>query len=81
MIVPDLLAILCCPETRQPLALAEPEILAQVNARVAAHTLTNRAGEAVLVPLSAGLVRLDRTLLYPVREDLPILLVDEGIFL
>ena len=84
MISADLLAILRCPENRQPLSVASPEILARINARISAdgpQTLTNRGGEPVRELLSEGLVRLDQTLLYPVRQGLPILLVDEAIFL
>ena len=85
MIAADLLAILCCPETRQPLSAAGPEVLARLNARLAAAAgepaLANRGGEPVRQPLVEGLVRLDQTLLYPVRAGIAILLVEEGIFL
>ncbi len=78
MIAPDLLEILRCPETRQTLALASAETLAGLNARL---PLANRAGEQIHTPILAGLVRLDQTLLYPIRDGIPILLVEESIFL
>ncbi len=82
MIAPDLLAILCCPETRQPLALADVALLDRINAHLAApEPLLNRGGDRVLEPLSAALVRQDNALLYPIRDDIPILLVEEAIFL
>jgi uncharacterized protein YbaR (Trm112 family) len=84
MIADDLLAILCCPETHQPLSPAGPEILAGVNARISAagpDPLRNRGGEPVGEPVTEALVRLDRTLLYPIRDGIPILLVEEAIFL
>lgn len=79
MIDPDLLAILCCPESHQPLAPAEPALLARLNEQVAAGRLRNRAGQPVTQPLQAGLVRRDGQWLYPVRDALPVLLVDEAI--
>jgi uncharacterized protein YbaR (Trm112 family) len=78
MIAPDLLEILRCPESRQPLAYASAEALAGLNARL---PVCNRAGEKIQTPILAGLVRVDQTLLYPIRDEIPILLVDESIFL
>lgn len=78
MIAPDLLEILRCPESRQPLGYATAEALAGLNARL---PVSNRAGEQIHTPILAGLVRLDQTLLYPIRDEIPILLVEESIFL
>ena len=39
----------------------------------------NRGGEAVKEHLDGGLVREDRKFLYPIREDIPIMLIDEAI--
>jgi uncharacterized protein YbaR (Trm112 family) len=75
----DLLQILACPESHQPLAEADSALLAQVNARVAAGQLKNRGGAEVKEPLEGGLVRQDKKILYPIREGIPVLLIDEGI--
>jgi len=79
MISPELLQILCCPESRQPLEVAAPELVAQLNARIAAGQVRNRAGQQVQDPLESGLVRADKKLLYPIRKNIPLLLIDEGI--
>lgn len=81
MIDPELLKILCCPETRQPVALAEAALIEQLNQRVAAKTLQNRAGEVVTDRLDGGLVRADGRYLYPIRGGIPVMLVEEGIAL
>ncbi len=47
MLDTQLLAILACPETRRPLRLAEPALLAAVNQAIAAGRLTNRVGEVI----------------------------------
>lgn len=79
MINSELLEILVCPETKQPLAVASAELLARVNKAVEEGYLRNQAGETVKEHLEEGLVREDERVLYPVRESIPILLLDEAI--
>ncbi|MEZ4415876.1 MAG: hypothetical protein R3E10_08970 [Gemmatimonadota bacterium] len=79
MIDPELLEILVCPESKQSLHVAEPALLDRLNRAISSGTVTNRAGETVAVALEAGLVREDGSLLYPVREEIPIMLIDEAI--
>lgn len=77
----ELLQILRCPETRQTLALAEPALVERLNAQAAAGQLRNAAGQPVTVRLDGGLVRADGKALYPMRNNVPMLLVDEAITL
>jgi uncharacterized protein YbaR (Trm112 family) len=79
MIDPNLLAQLRCPETRQPLQAAEPALLQQLNASIDAGELRNRGGQPVKRRCDGGLVRQDGQYLYPVCEDIAVLLVDEAI--
>jgi uncharacterized protein len=79
MISADLLAILCCPETHQALRLAEPELVDRVNLLIADGRLQNRAREVVREKLDAALIRADNQWLYPVRRDIPVMLIDEAI--
>lgn len=79
MIDTELLKILVCPETKMPVHLAEEDLLERVNAAIDAGTLKNRGGEAVDTRIDAGLVREDAQYLYPIREDIPIMLIDEAI--
>ncbi|HXG49475.1 MAG TPA: hypothetical protein VNO52_17765 [Methylomirabilota bacterium] len=74
-----LLDLLRCPETRQPLTMAEPDLIARLNERIRAGQLQNRAGRPVSQPIDGGLMREDRQCLFPVREEIPILLIDEAI--
>jgi len=79
MLDAQLLAILACPETRRPLRIAEPALLAAVNQAIAAGRVTNRAGQVIREPVEELLVREDGAVGYPVREEIPVLLIDEGI--
>ncbi|HLU69909.1 MAG TPA: hypothetical protein VKZ88_03960 [Fibrobacteria bacterium] len=79
MVDPQLLEILCCPETRQDVALAPAEMIEDLNRRIEAGTLANRTGEPVREKLDAGLLRADGQVLYPIREDIPVMLVEEAI--
>lgn len=79
MIDKDLLKILACPDTHQPLAEADPALVAEINARITAGECTNVGGAKVDAPLDEGLVREDGKIVYPVRDSIPVLLVDEGI--
>ena len=79
MIDHNLLDILVCPETKQPLRVADETVLEAVNASIVAGSMTNRGGEAVTVAVVEGLIREDGDVLYPVRDDIPIMLIDESI--
>ena len=43
--------------------------------------MTNRRGDLVSTLIEEGLVREGGDLLYPVRDDIPIMLIDESISL
>ena len=75
----DLLAILCCPETKQDIALADPALIHQLNDRIVKGELKNKAGQIVTEKLDGGLLRSDKKILYPIREDIPVMLIEEGI--
>ena len=79
MIDPELLKILCCPETHQEVRLAEAAVIEKLNGQIAAGALTNRAGQPVTEKIDSGLVRADGKVLYPIRRNIPVMLVDEGI--
>ena len=81
MISSELLNILACPETYQDLSLAGEKLIQNINTQIDQGTLYNRAKEKVMKKIDGGLVRKDGKYLYPIRENIPILLIDEAIAL
>ncbi len=79
MIRGELLNILVCPEDHSPLSLASSELLDRINRAIAAGKLTNKAGRPLEKPLDGGLVRADQSVLYAIVDEIPMMLVDEGI--
>ena len=76
---PELLEILVCPETKQPIALAGADVLARINTEIDAGRLRNRGGETVKARVNEGLVREDGRVLYVVDDGIPVMLIDESI--
>lgn len=75
----ELLAILCCPETKQEVTRADERLIHLLNDRIGKGDVKNKAGQPVSEKLDGGLLRADKKILYPVREDIPIMLIEEGI--
>jgi uncharacterized protein len=75
----DLLAILCCPETKQKVSLADDALIEAVNAASSRGQLKNKGNRPVSGPIDGGLIREDREVLYPIRENIPVMLIEEGI--
>jgi len=79
MLDQELLEILVCPETHRPVRPADDGLLAEVNGAIEAGELTTVGGDPVKALLEAALVRDDRQRIYPVRDGIPIMLIDESI--
>jgi uncharacterized protein YbaR (Trm112 family) len=76
---PDLLEMLACPETKEPVHVAEAGLIAKLNEAQKAGLLKNRAGKTVEQPLQEGFIREDKAYLYPVIDGIPVMLIDEAI--
>ncbi len=77
----ELLALLCCPESRQPLLRASREVVEKVERLRVAGTLRNGVGRTVDEPITDGLVREDGAVFYPIQSGIPLLVTDEAVAL
>ena len=75
----ELLEILVCPESQQPVSLAEGDLLQRLNAEIEAGRLRNRGGEVVEKKIEEGLLREDGQVLYLIDDSIPIMLIDQSI--
>ena len=75
----ELLEILVCPETKQPVAPAPAALLERLNAEIRAGRLRNRGGDAVTREITEALVRQDGRALYVVDDGIPVMLIEESI--
>ena len=79
MVDKELLEILACPESKEPVYLAHASLVDELNARIERGELANRRGKTVESKMDGGLVREDGAYLYPIEDDIPIMLIDEAI--
>jgi uncharacterized protein YbaR (Trm112 family) len=73
------LEILRCPQDRSALSAADDALVARLNAEIQRGRLRNQGGRPVKKKLDGGLVREAGDLLYPVLDEIPLLLADEAI--
>ena len=79
MIDENLVKILVCPEDRTALSPADEGLLSKLNQAIAAGKVRNRLGRTIETPIEEGLIREDGKLLYPIVDEIPVMLIDEAI--
>jgi len=79
MIDRELLEILCCPKTKVPVEMLSEDKLKAVNDRIGRGDVKTVDGSKVDKPLDSGLITEDGKTIYRIEDDIPIMLIDEGI--
>lgn len=77
----DLLNILCCPDDGSRLTPADEALVSELNAAIRAGRLRNKSGSCVTQEIDGGLLRAAGDLLYPIVDQIPVVLIDEAILL
>jgi len=74
-----LLEILCCPVSKTPLTLLGHSKLDKLNAAIAQGEALYVGGGKVDKALQEALITADGKVIYPVQDDIPVLLEEMGI--
>ena len=78
-IAKELLEILVCPVTKQPLQMLSEEQVSKLNEQIAQGSVRNTGGNKVETALEEGLITTDSKTIYRVDDGIPIMLAEEGI--
>ena len=79
MLDPEFVKILVCPENRTPVREASEQEITILNQKIEEGTLQNIGGRKINDKLDGGLIREAGDRLYPVRNNIPVMLVEEAI--
>lgn len=74
-----LLEILCCPVSKTPLERLTGSRLRKLNDAIRQGEVETVDGAAVATPLKEALITQDSKVIYPVVDNIPILLEEQGI--
>ena len=75
----DILSILVCPDTKQSVRPLKPNELDEINKAISRGAIKKRAGGQACDPIEGGYIREDNTVVYPVRDSIPVFLIDEAL--
>lgn len=79
MLDAEFLNLLACPKCRCPVEFALDTLVARLNDEIRQGRLKNSAGSSVMQEFDKGLICRNSTCLYPVRGEVPLMLIDESI--
>ena len=77
----NLLDIVCCPVTRQPMSKLASKTLVRLNELIREQRVSSRGKALVSEELEGALVTDDGKLAYPIVDGIPVLLAERGIAL
>ncbi len=75
----DLLKILCCPVSKQPVKMLESDKLKKLNDLIESKSIKDNEGKIVEQPIIEALVTVDDKTIYRIDDEIPVMLVDASI--
>jgi uncharacterized protein YbaR (Trm112 family) len=75
----EILSILVCPESKNPLELASDSVTQSLNKLILNSSVVNKEGRMVNAECESFLITKDGVTAYPIRDGIPVLLIEEGI--
>jgi uncharacterized protein YbaR (Trm112 family) len=75
----ELLDILCCPVTKQPVEMLADDKLTRLNDLIARGEIKNIDGSKVESKIDEALITTDGKTIYRIDDGIPVMLVDLGI--
>lgn len=69
---------LCCPDTKQPVTELDADAVKALNKAIMKGQLKTVSDKVVKERMDTALVREDGKIAYPVRNNIPIMLIHEG---
>lgn len=80
MISEELLNVIACPETKEDLVIADSGLVEKINSLIENGELVSRNKQKIIESIDGGLIQKDsREYFYPIRNEIPVLLIDESI--
>ncbi len=74
----EIYEILCCPDTKQSVSELDADRVKEINTKIAAKEMKCVSGKFLKEKIDTALVREDGAVAYPVRNNIPIMLIQEG---
>lgn len=79
MIDKQLLKILRCPQDQSKLSPADDQLVSKINLAIDGKHLVTVAGHPLKKHIEGGLIRESGDLMYPIFDQIPVMLPDEAI--
>ena len=74
----ELYSMLCCPETKQDVSEMSKDDVKKINNAIKSGNIKTVAGKDVKEYIDSALIRDDKKVAYPIRNNIPIMLIHEG---